>query len=425
MGRIPTLQRHLTVHRYALFACIFAGIMTLSGCVTSELRTVDMTPPAQAATPIDEALLLDVGIAVFDENVPEDYDAQVKEMIQPEIRRAEANYFPYLTKNLLQSTGNWGAVRVVPVPTHAVDVVVRGRILHSTGERLEAEITVVDATGRLWFKRPYTGLASKYAYDASVPPTIDPFQGLYKNLADDMLAYRETLSATQVQEIRRVAEMQFARDFAPDAFGDYVTDANGLLTVRRLPAEDDPMLARVRRVRDREYLFIDTLDEYYENYQRQVFVPYQNWRKATYAEAIAFAELQAQSRAQMIGGAVAMVGGVAAMVESDDPVVDVAGIVGVVGGAVTLKSALDKRAEAAMHAEALEELGASAEAEVMPRTIELENQVVRLKGTVDEQYAELRGLLRRLYFEDLDLPPSPQAGDRPAEADSTSPDRAL
>ena len=112
------------------------------------------------------------------------------------------------------------------------------------------------------------------------------------------------------------------------------------------------------------------------------------------------------------------------MVESEDPVVDVAGIVSVVGGAVTLKSALDKRAEAAMHAEALEELGTSAEAEVMPRTIELENQVVRLKGTVDEQYAELRTILRRLYFEDLDLPPPPEAADAAASKDSSSPNSA-
>ncbi|MEN9807264.1 MAG: hypothetical protein RL756_1784 [Pseudomonadota bacterium] len=410
--------------RNTLLLCLLTAVAALPGCVTREVRTVDMTPPAQAATPIEEQLLLDVGVAVFDENVPEDYDAQVEQRIQPEIRRAEANFFPYTAKNLLQSTGNWGAVRVVPVPTHAVDVLVKGRILHSTGERLEAEISVVDATGRLWFTRPYTALASKYAYDPSVPPTVDPFQGFYKNLADDMLAYQQTLTPAQILEIRRVAEMQFARDFAPDAFGDYVTDAEGLLTVRRLPAEDDPMLERVRRVRDREYLFIDTLDEYYESYQRQVYVPYQNWRKATYTEAMALAELEAQSRAQMIGGAVAMVGGVAAMVESEDPVVDVAGIVSVVGGAVTLKSALDKRAEAAMHAEALEELGTSAEAEVMPRTIELENQVVRLKGTVDEQYAELRTILRRLYFEDLDLPPPPEAADAAASKDSSSPNSA-
>ncbi|MFM7119843.1 MAG: hypothetical protein ACKOZX_06260, partial [Gammaproteobacteria bacterium] len=396
--------------------------LLLTGCVTKQVRTVDMTPPTQSAVAIDEALLLDVGVAVFDANVPEDYDAQVENMIQPEIRRAEANYFPYFAKNLLQSTGNWGAVRVVPVPTHAVDVIVNGKILHSTGERMEAELTVTDATGRRWFSRTYTALASKYAYDPAVPSTVDPFQSVYKALANDMLAFRETLTPVQVLEIRRVAEMQFARDFAPDAFGDYVTPADdGSLTVTRLPAEDDPMIARVRKVRDREYLFIDTLDEYYESYQRDVFPTYQNWRKASYQEAIAYEELRAQARARAIGGTVDMVGGVAAMVESDDPAVDVGGIVAVMGGAVTLKSALDKRAEAEMHAEAMAEIGASAETELMPQTIDLENQVVRLKGTVDEQYGQLRGLLRELYFKDLDLPVPPLAGMDEAPTDDPIP----
>jgi hypothetical protein len=378
----------------------------LGGCVSTQVRKVDMTPPQQAAETPPEELLLDVGVAVFDANVPEDYDAQVEALIQPEIRRAEANYFPYFAKNLLQSTGNWGAVRVVPVPTHAVDVIVDGKILHSTGERLELEVTVSDATGRQWFEKKYESLASKYAYDPTIPQNIDPFQAVYKGIADDMLAFRETLTAEQLLEIRRTAEMQFARDFAPDAFGDYLRVADdGAVELLRLPAEDDPMLVRVRRIRDREYLFIDTLDEYYENYQRTVFTPYQSWRKASYEEAVAYEELRAQSRARAIGGTAAMVGGVAAMVESDNSAVDVGGLISVIGGAVVLKSAIEKRQEAVMHAEALEEVGAAAEEQLIPHTIELENQVVRLHGTVTEQYDELRGILRRLYFEDLDLPP--------------------
>ncbi len=396
-------------------AWLVVALCVLGGCVSTQVRKVDMTPPQQASEAQPEALLLDVGVALFDANVPEDYDAQVEALIQPEIRRAEANYFPYFAKNLLQSTGNWGAVRVVPVPTHAVDVIVDGKILHSTGERLELEVTVTDATGRRWFTKEYESLASKYAYDPSIPQSVDPFQSAYKGIADDMLAYRETLTPEQLLEIRRTAEMQFARDFAPDAFGDYLRESDtGDVELVRLPAEDDPMLVRVRRIRDREYLFIDTLDEYYENYQRTVFTPYQSWRKASYEEAIAYEELRAQSRARAIGGAAAMVGGVAAMVESDDSAVDVGGLISVIGGAVTLKSAIDKRQEAVMHAEALEEVGAAAEEQLIPHTIELENQVVRLQGTVTEQYGELRGILRQLYFEDLDLPPPPVDVETPA-----------
>jgi len=406
----PLTTRHSAIlvrspSGWLLFATLFAA---LAGCVSTEVRKVDMTPPQQTAVLQDERHLLDVGIAVFDANVPESYDEQVKRLIQPEIRRAEANYFPYFAKNLLESTGNWGAVRVVPLPTHAVDVVVNGKILHSNGESLTVAIDVVDATGRRWFSRNYESLASKYAYEPTVPRSIDPFQAIYKALADDMLAFRETLTQAQIDEIRTTAEMQFARAFAPEAFGDYLREGRGgSVELLRLPAEDDPMLARVRRIRDREYLFIDTLDEYYGNYERAVFPSYHAWRRATYDEAIAYKELRAQARARAIGGGIAMVGGVAAMVEGDSWETNVGGLISVIGGAVIMKSAITKRAEAEMHGEALQEVGIAAEAELMPHTIELENQIVRLHGTVDEQYQALRQILRDLYFEDLDLPSPP------------------
>jgi hypothetical protein len=393
----------------------------LAGCVSQEVRTVDMTPPERLDQPLPEEQLLDVGVAVFDPNVPEDYDEQIEQLIQPDIRRAEANYIPYFAKDLLQSTGNWGAVRVIPRPTHAVDVVVSGRILHSTGESLTLEMTVTDATGATWFTREYEALASKYAYENSVPASIDPFQAVYKSLADDMLAHRKTLTAEDVTTIRATAKMKFAQSFAPDAFSDHIAETKeGDFVLKRLPAPDDPMLQRVERVREREYLFIDTLDEYYENYHRNKYVAYQNWRAATYEEAIAYKLLRAEARRRTIGGAAALVGGVAAMAESSDAAVDTGGLVTIIGGAMTLKSAIAKRQEAEIHAEAMREVGVAAEAEVMPQTIELENQVVRLEGTVDEQYDKLRGILRSMYFADLDLsvPGRDDTGENDASAET-------
>ena len=76
-------------------------------------------------------------------------------------------------------------------------------------------------------------------------------------------------------------------------------------------------------------------------------------------------------------------------------------------GALTVKSAIGQRAEAAISADILRELGTATEAEVVPHTLELENRTVSLQGSVDEQYDELRGILRRLYFEDLGLPVPP------------------
>jgi hypothetical protein len=399
-------------------ACVGLTLAILAaGCTSTTVRSVDMTPPEQASEVIPEALLLDVGVAVFDANVPEDFDVQVEQNVSPEVRRAEGNYIAYFLKNLLQTTGQWGAVRVVPRETFAVDLIVSGRILHSDGERLAVEASVTDASGVKWFTRKYEALASRYAYDASVPRDIDPFQSIYRAIADDMLEHRKAMSEADVTRIRTVAEMKFARDFAPDAFSGYVQrDRRGVEQIERLPAESDPMLARVRRVREREYLFIDTLDEYFAGFHRSMFTPYQDWRRATFDEALAYRELKAQSKARMVAGAVAIAAGVAGTFGSDEPVVQAAGIAGIAGGALTIRSAIDKAAEAKIHAEVLQELGVSAEAEITPHTIELENQTVRLSGTVDAQYDELRGILRRIYYEELGLALPAE----PASADATA-----
>jgi hypothetical protein len=375
----------------------------LAGCATSTVRTVDMSPPQQATELIAEEDLLDVGVAVFDPNVPEDYDEQVKKNIAPEVRRAESNYMAYHLKNLLQSTGQWGAVRVVPRATMAVDATVSGRILESDGEMLEVEVEVHDATGKRWFKKKYETLASKYAYDPSVPEGVDPFQHIYRRIADDMLAYRLELTEADIHRIRTVAEMRFAREFSPDAFGNHIEETKkGEVALKRLPADDDPNLSRVRKVREREYLFIDTLDEYFAEFHRSMYTPYQDYRRASFEEALAYKELRAQARGRTIAGIVAIASGIAAQT-SDNGAVTTAGTVGIIGGAMLLKSGLAKKAEAEIHAEVLQELGVSAEAEITPHTLELENQTVNLSGTVDAQYDELKRILRTMYYRDLGI----------------------
>ena len=99
-----------------------------------------------------------------------------------------------------------------------------------------------------------------------------------------MLSYRESLSLADVSAIRQTAEIKFARSFASDAFADFLAQQeDGQYRLIRLPAENDPMLKRVRDIREREYLFIDTLDDFYANHYRQMDAIYDGWRAATYA----------------------------------------------------------------------------------------------------------------------------------------------
>ena len=385
-------------------------LLMLAGCVTQTVRTVDLTPPRQSTTALSEEELLDVGVALFDPNVPEDYDTQIELIIQPEIRLAEARYMPFVAKNMLQSTGNWGAVRVVPRQSDAVDLTVQGKIIESDGEKLVVDINVTDATGRNWFSKRYTSLASKYVYLDKSPQSIDAFQSLYRDLANDMLSFRETLSTAAVIAIRQTAEMRFARSFAEDAFSGYLLQVDeGQYQLQRLPAENDPMLRRVREIREREYLFIDTLDEFYANYSRQMLPVYDSWRRATYADAIEFKALQAQSRSQIIGGSLAIAAGIGGVYSSENPYVDASGVATVGAGATLIIRGLNKKQQSAQLAERLREIGADTEAELIPTTIQLDNETLRLTGSVEQQYTELRKILRRLYLEEYGLDASQSA----------------
>jgi hypothetical protein len=204
----------------------------------------------QAAQDIPENQLLDVGVSLFDENVPKDEKKQEHDRIFPDVRKAEARYFPMEIRNTLEGTGQWGQVRVIPAETNALDVRVTGKIIESNGMVLKLEIAVEDASGRLWFRKLYEQPADTRSYkDTSGKTPRDPFQNLYSNLANDILAYRQKLQAADLENVRRISELRFASDLAPYAFQSYLSEdkKKGLYQVTRLPASDDPLLTRSER----------------------------------------------------------------------------------------------------------------------------------------------------------------------------------
>ena len=149
------------------------------------------------------------------------------------------------------------------------------------------------------------------------------------------------------------------------------------------------MLQRVRDIREREYLFIDTLDDFYTNHYRQMHPVYDGWRKATYADAIEYKALQAQSKARIIGGSIAIAAGIGGVYSSDD-YVDASGVASVGAGAGLIINGINKKQEAAQLADRLREIGTDAEAELIPTTIQLDRETLRLTGTVEQQYTELK-----------------------------------
>lgn len=366
-----------------------------AGCNTTTVKTTSYERVSTNAEPIPEALLLDVGVGIFNPGV--DAISDEEDGVFPAIRAAEARFMPVKLVETLQRSGNWGVVRVIPDRVSEMDVWVDAEILKSDGENLWLRVTVEDASGKRWFSKKYTGVAGKYSFDPDAAGAVEPFQKLYDQIASDMAAYHSQFSAAEIETIRTVAELKFARDFSPEVFHDHLeADGRGRYRIKRLPAVNDPSLLQVRRIRERDHVFVDAMQEYYASFVDRMEAPYLEWREAFYLESQALKELRAEANSRVIGGALAVLAGVLAQ-GIDSRTARTAGVVGIGAGAMAIRSGLQKREEAKIHAEALEEISASLNSEIEPHSIELEDQTVTLSGTVNEQYDQWRRILKELH----------------------------
>lgn len=371
------------------------GCLVISACNTTSVRTTEYIPVIQESVVTPEDQLLDVGIDIFNPGIDE---LEEVEGVFPQVRKAEARYMPNEVMKTLQMTGNWGVVRVIPNRKSEMDVWVDGQILKSDGESLEVMIRVQDSSGRTWYTKDYKGIASKYSYEGARAKSEEPFQSIYNKIANDMLLYRRQLNTEDIYALRTITELKFAKSFAPDAYNNYIAeDEKGRYTIRQIPAENDPVLQRVRRVRERDYMFVDTLQEYYGEFSDQMHDPYMSWRQESYFETMALREVKAKAATQLGIGIAAVALGVLGA-GSNNPYARAAGYTGIGAGAYAIKAGLSTREEAAIHAQALEELGSSLNAEVESNTITLEDRTVTLSGTVDDQYDQWRDVLRDIYL---------------------------
>ena len=374
------------------------GFLILSGCATHTVKTTAYTPIIQDSQNINEDFLLDVGVAIFDPGIDELDDDQ-EQLTNHQVRLAESRYAPYLLSETLQRSANWGIVRLMPNANSPMDVFINGVILESNGETMSMRVSVSDSTGRQWYQKEYEQAISQFSYDPSQRQQNDPFQILYNNIANDLLEWRQkNISEPDITEIRTVSEMLFAKRFSSQVFDSYLAqDRNGVYQIISLPSDDDPLLQRIRDIRERDFMFIDTVQDYYATYVRQMRLPYDSWREQSYHETIELRELEASARRRFIAGAATVVAGIAAATQGSNYGTQIGGAAAVGAGAYLIRSGFDKRAEAQMHMEALEELGQSLEDEVAPQVISLEDRSITLTGSVEEQYEQWREILADLY----------------------------
>ncbi|HKT74352.1 MAG TPA: hypothetical protein VJQ47_15780 [Steroidobacteraceae bacterium] len=392
---------------------VLAACTLAAGCVVSETKPLPKINAIQADHQIPTDELLDVDVHTFDPGVPaeiaKDDKALAKKRIYPDIRQAESRYVASMLRGTLEGSGQWGAVRVVPDNVEFVDVQVSGKIVESTGAKLAVEATVKDSIGRVWINAkhyespPDTG---SYKTDAALKAR-DPFQNVYSEIANDMVAARDALAAQDRRTIRTVTQLRFARDLAPRAMEGYLDKdpKSGLIKVVRLPSTDDPIATRIDRIRERDAGVVDTVNGYYANFADQMSSSYGQWRRASFDEIEKEDRTRSQARTRTFLGAAAVLASVFVPGQCNSAdyncrrIESVARTAGAIGGATAIYSGIKKYGDANLHAQALREMSESFQSEVAPQVVDVEGRTLRLTGTADEQYREWRKLLHQLYVE--------------------------
>ncbi|TDG13691.1 hypothetical protein E2F43_09220 [Seongchinamella unica] len=326
--------------------------------------------PATAAGP----RLLDVGLAIFDPGIPEDESTHSALEIFPRIRHAEAKYLPVTLRRELVDSDLWGVVRVMPELGVLPDVTVQGRIIESNGRQQRIHVLVSDATGRRWLDREYTAVSSEASLQVG-----EPYRQLYAQVAADMLSYRRGLNERQLREIQGVSLMRYAQSLSPDAFAGYLgRDEDGYQRLQRLPAQGDPMMARVERIRNQEYLFIDNVDEQFGELHDEMATTYALWLQYDREQKLFRQDYEQR----------------AANREKQGPE----------GSFAAMQQSYFAYRNFRIQEQDLDELALGFNNEVAPTIVETSGRVFRLTGTLESQYTEWRQILRQIFAIETGLP---------------------
>lgn len=319
-----------------------------------------------------DATALNVSISVFDPGVPEDRSLHRDLQIFPRIRDVEARFLPFVLRETLVDTGEWGAVRVVTEPDAAAEVALSAAIVHSDGELLELRVRAADATGRIWFEQNFASRLADAGSQRAGASDDSPFQPLYDEIARTLQETREQFDDRTLARITDVSLLRYAVELAPSAFGQYLQqDDEGQYTLRRLPARNDPMLDRIERIQLTEYVITDTVDAKFRELHEEIASTYALWREYR-RKSLEYDEQNAQ-RARKTA-------------------TEEAG-----GSYEALKNLYDNYKWDRVTAQEQDRLAIAFNNEIGPVVEAMEARIAELESWVDEKHAEWHRLLEELF----------------------------
>jgi len=373
-----------------------------TGCTVAEVIVAEESELNVARTPVDEARLLDVGIIAFGDGLKSNNDPR-KTGVYEEIRLAETKYLAYHLKTTLQGTGHWGAVRVIPSREAFTDLIITGDIERSDGEFIEVNVTVDDAAGRHWYDKTYEMQTGVTSYSERRDRRLDPYQKVFNDIANDLHTFAGQMPPKALQQTRQISELRFFADMSPLAYGEHLNqDEEGITNIVRLPAENDPTVARLRQIRERDRLVVDTLNEHYANFYYGIAIPYRNWRKTSREQSVNYRQVKRSARMQTLVGVVVLAGSLAVDTNNSSSsrtrrTNRALQHMGISEGLNRIIAGIRRSGDADEHINTIAELSQSFGAQAAPMVVNVEGQERRLTGTAEAQYEGWRRLLREIY----------------------------
>lgn len=283
-------------------------------------------------------------------------------------RRTEAQLLAAKQRSVFEQSGQWGVVRLYPeysvIPELMLDLVV----LKSDGRELLIKAQLTAVSGDVLLAETYLDRSTPSDYASEVE---EPFADLFHRIHNDV-AFAASKHTQSQRYLDSVSFLRYAQQLAPEAFPGYLAAKAGRWRLLREPAEQDPMYARIAKLRDYELLFVDTIDEQLSGALREIDVAYKLWLKAS-KEQLDWLE---RRRAR----------GVNVESFSDDSAF--ARHQAVYAAYRSLK----------IHEQELFELVLDLESESRSTALEIDENVVKLEGTLEQQYREWRETLLNIIL---------------------------
>jgi hypothetical protein len=307
---------------------------------------------------------LDIGITISS-----DIPLQSGTAMEGAFRETEAQLLGAKQRRVFENAGQWGVVRLYPQPSLIPQLMLDMVVLQSDGRQLRVHAMLTGVHGDTLLSDTYLDYASSEGVLSA--DNEDPFTDLFHRIHNDV-ATKVALMPESEDYLRQLSFLRYAQQLAPQAFEAYLSREGESWQLLRAPAEQDPMYQRISKLREYELLFVDTIDEQLTSALREIDTAYRLWLRAS-KEQLDWLE---KRRAR----------GVNAEGLADDSAF--ARHQAVYAAYRSLK----------IHEQELFELVLDLESESRSTALEIEETVVTLEGTLEQQYREWREALAKIMM---------------------------